>query len=59
MNENCRVLPGSFCYEFCDLMIKYHKEGDIMNFRNLKNFMEHLTECHVPGNAVAVYLGNE
>jgi len=30
-----------------------------MDFRNLKNFMDHLTAYHVPGNAIAVYLGSE
>lgn len=27
-----------------------------MDFANLKNFMDHLTRFHVPGNAIAVYL---
>lgn len=30
-----------------------------MNFQKLKDFMDHLARYHVPGNAIAVYLGNE
>ena len=30
-----------------------------MDFKNLKVFLDHLAEQHVPGNAVVVYLGGK
>lgn len=30
-----------------------------MDFKNLKNFMDSLTDWIIPGNAISVYLGNE